>query len=626
VTRWWAWLVVLFAGCAGSTAPSPVLDAALDAAAMESDAAPTPDASIAEAGPFDVGLGVTPYDGGVALRVWAPGADSVHVAGDFNGFSATATPLARDMEGVFGARIDGAQLGQELQYVVTTGTVSLALPDPRSRDMTSYRGRTIITDPASFAWQHDFLPAPTNQLVIYELHVGTFNPQLGRIGTFLDVIGKLDHLASLGVNMIELMPPAEFPGTNSWGYNPAVPFATATVYGSSADLKSLIDEAHARSIGVIVDVVHNHWISRPLNGYAGYFYTDPVKRMTPWGPRPDFSRPEVRDYIRDDTLMWALEYRADGLRWDSVLNIRSLNGGAPIPEGISLLQEINDRVHRLPKPFLQIAEDLHTVDYVTQTSGQGGDGFDTQWDAAFFHPIDDNIITPNDSDRVMGAIAGAVEHTYNGDPLQRVIYTEDHDEVANGKARIPQMISPMDPGSLVARKRSTLGAAVTLTSPGIPMLFMGQEFLEDGSFADTHPLDWSKTATYAGILTMYRDLIRLRRNVDGTTRGLSGSHVRVFHINDVAKVVAYQRWDVGGPADDVVVLANFSATRFNVYTIGLPRSGTWSVRFNSDAIRYSSDFGGAPSTDVSTRPAARDGMNDSGDVALGAYAVVILSQ
>src|SRR5262249_49930173 len=155
---------------------------------------------------------------------------------------------------------------------------------------------------------------------------------------------------------------------------------------------------------------------------------------------------------------------------------------------------------------------------------------------------DRNIIEGNDSSRNMNEVRDAITHSYNGNGLERVIYTESHDEVANGKQRIPEMIWPGHADSYYSKKRSTLGAAIVMTSPGIRMMFQGQEFLEDGYFTDQRPLDWGKTQKFSGILKMYEDLISLRRDQQGTTRGLRGKNVNVFHVNDSNKVIAFHRW------------------------------------------------------------------------------------
>jgi 1,4-alpha-glucan branching enzyme len=213
-----------------------------------------------------------------------------------------------------------------------------------------------------------------------------------------------------------------------------------------------------------------------------------------------------------------------------------------------------------------------------------------------------------------------------GSAWRRVIYTESHDEVANGKARLPEAIAGGDAGNWFARKRSTLGAVLVFTSPGMPMIFQGQEFLEDRWFHDQHPIDWTRERTYAGILALYRDLIRLRRNWFDTTRGLRGPSVNVHHVNDDDNVLAYHRWDRGGPRDDVVVVLNVSNRSYDSYRIGLPRPGSWRVRFNSDFRGYSDDFGGQPTFDTATDDLPADGMPCSAAMGLAPYSGVVLSQ
>jgi 1,4-alpha-glucan branching enzyme len=210
--------------------------------------------------------------------------------------------------------------------------------------------------------------------------------------------------------------------------------------------------------------------------------------------------------------------------------------------------------------------------------------------------------------------------------VQRVIYTESHDDVANGHARVPEEIWPGNADSWFSRKRSTLGAALVFTAPGIPMIFQGQEFLEDGYFTDTAPLDWARLQAYAGINLLYRDLIRLRRNWYDQTRGLRGQHVNVHHVNNTDKVIAFHRWDDGGPGDDVVVVANFANRSYDSYALGMPRAGVWRVRFNSDWQGYSSDFGNQLGYDTSTGDGSIDGMPCQANVGIGPYSVLILSQ
>ena len=236
------------------------------------------------------------------------------------------------------------------------------------------------------------------------------------------------------------------------------------------------------------------------------------------------------------------------------------------------------------------------------------------------------MITPEDEQRSLLAIRDALCYRYNDDAFARVIYSESHDEVANGKARVPQEVNPQDPKGWYARKRSTLAAAMVFTAPGIPMLFQGQEFLEGAWFRDTVPLDWDQRDEFHGIVRLYRDLMRLRLNRDGYTRGLCGQFTQVYHVHDERKVLAYHRWDKGGPTDDVVVVANFLHEPQDSYVIGFPAAGTWTLRFNSDWQGYSEDFAGHPSTNVVTAPGEYDGFPCHAALAIGPYSVLIFSQ
>ncbi|MEO1511161.1 MAG: alpha-amylase family glycosyl hydrolase, partial [Planctomycetota bacterium] len=567
-------------------------------------------------------------------------ASAVHVAGDFNSWSASATPLASEPGGYWSNDISAASIGDEYQYVITNGGWTGWKNDPYAEEVTNSVGNSIVYDDGAFAWSGSFSTPAWNEMVIYEMHIGTFNDTPGGLpGDFDDAIARLNHLQDLGVNAVKVMPVNEFAGDFSWGYNPAHPFTIESVYGGPEKYKLFIQEAHDRGIAVIQDVVYNHlgpsdldlwqfdgWSSGGLGGI--YFFQD-WRAYTPWGAtRPDYGRGEVRQYLRDNALRWLNDFRVDGLRWDSTVNIRTQNngGGGNIHDGWTLMQWINNEIDAAASWKISIAEDLQNNEWVTKTTGSGGAGFDAQWDAAYVHPMRDAVITANDWNRDMFAVRDALYHRYNGDAFERVIYTESHDEVANGHARVPEEISPGNADSWWAQKRSTLGAAVTFTAPGIPMIFQGQEVLEDGYFQDTDPVDWTKETTHAGIEALYKDLIRLRRNWYNNTRGLRGQHINAHHINNSDKVIAYHRYDSGGPGDDVIVIANFSSTAFSSYNIGMPRGGTWNVRFNSDWNGYSSVFGNHPSNNTWANWGAKDGMSYNANISVGPYTVVILSQ
>ena len=339
--------------------------------------------------------------------------------------------------------------------------------------------------------------------------------------------------------------------------------------------------------------------------------------------------------------MWLEEYHVDGLRLDMTLFMRNVRGdgdpGADLPDGLSLVQWINREVRQRYPGRITIAEDLQNDDRMTKSEDQGGAGFTAQWGAHFVHPVRATVITPNDEYRSLDAIRGAIEARFNGDPFQRVIYSESHDEVATGKARVATEIDPTNPDSWAAQKRTTLAAALVLTSPGIPMLFQGQEFLEDGWFQDSVPLDWHKSEEFRGLVRMYRDLIHLRLNRSGAMRGLSGSGLNTFHQNQADNVIAYHRWHQGGPGDDVVVVVNLSHLAHENYKLGFPSPGTWRLRLNSDFNGYSRAFGNQTCSDVvagtqtidATHDAAvvaQDGFPTTGTISIGPYSVLIFSQ
>ncbi|MGF1536999.1 MAG: alpha-amylase family glycosyl hydrolase [Elainellaceae cyanobacterium] len=585
------------------------------------------------------GMGAIPHGDSVTFRVWAPFASGVAVASSFNNWSDTATPLTHEDNGYWSAQVSEASVGDEYKYVITnrdSGEV-LRRIDPYAREVTNSAGNAVVAD-LDFSWEEDFSTPPWNEMVIYEMHIGTFNDEPGGPpGDFSSAIKRLDHLRSLGVNAIQVMPAAEFAADFSWGYNPAHPFAIESAYGGPRAFKAFIEAAHQRGIAVIFDVVYNHLGPDDLdlwrfdgwseNGGGGiYFYND-WRSRTPWGDtRPDYGRPEVRQYLRDNALLWLDEFRVDGLRWDSTVNIRTVSGEGDLPDGWSLMRWVNDEINARFPEKISIAEDLQNNAWITKDTEADGAGFDAQWSSAFVHPIRDAVIAAADEQRDMAAVRDAISHRYNTDAFERVIYTESHDEVANGRQRVPEEISPEDPGSWFARKRSTLGAAIALTAPGIPMIFQGQEMLEDEWFHDQDPIDWSKLDTYRGIYTLYRDLIRLRRNWDNQTAGLRGQHVNVHHVNNQDKLIAYHRWADGGPGDDVVVVANFADRTHDAYAIGFPNGGQWRVRFNSDARAYGEDFGAQGGYDVTAYSGSQDGMGHRGEVGIAPYSVLILSQ
>lgn len=587
-----------------------------------------------------LGMGAIPFDKGTAFRVWAPNADKVSVMGDFNQWSPTAHPLMHEQNGYWYGEVPDAKVGDEYKYMIINGEMALSRIDPYARQVTNSVGNGVIYRHADFDWEDDdFQIASHNELVIYEMHVGSFyTDEEGKVGDFDLVLQRMNHLVKLGVNVIQIMPIAEFAGDFSWGYNPAHLFAVESAYGGPDEFKRFVKEAHKRGIAVILDVVYNHFGPSDLdlwqfdgwseNNKGGiYFYND-HRSKTPWGDtRPDYGRSEVRQFIRDNALMWLEDYHVDGLRYDMILYIRSVDGNETetIPAGWQTMQYINQSVHEQFPHSLLIAEDLHDNTAITASIEHGGAGFNSQWDAQFVHPIRAMVTAVQDKDRSMQAVCHALTFRYGSDAFNRVIYSESHDEVANGKARVPQEINANDPTGWHAQKRSTLAAGLLFTATGIPMIFQGQEFLQGEWFRDNVPLDWDLRDDFRGVLRLYRDLIALRLNKTGVTRGLCGQNIQITHMNDAENILAFQRWDQHGHGDDVMVVVNCGHAVHHDYRIGFPETGHWKLRFNSDASIYSEDFHDTHSTDVQAVAQTFDHLPASATITIGAYSVLIYS-
>jgi 1,4-alpha-glucan branching enzyme len=598
-------------------------------------------------------MGATPYnDGaqsGTTFRLWAPFAGSVAVAGEFNNWSLTANPLFSELNDFWSVDVPVAAPGQMYKFVIQNSASPAPLwrMDPYARqiahDPANNLNGVIATSEQGYDANGYSTPA-WNELVIYEMHIRSFIYGGGYQGTgsFNSAATKLAYLRDLGINAIELMPLGEFTGDISAGYNPAYIFAIEDEFGGPDGFRAFVNQAHQLGIAVIVDVVYNHlgdsagdmwqFDGWSQNGNGGiYFYND-WRRFTGWGQtRFDYGRGEVRQYLSDNALRWLQNRFADGLRWDSVGSIRNVNDqnndpADDLPDGWSLLQWINSEIVQSQPWKISIAEDMKENEWITKDSGSGGAGFGAQWSSAYVNTIRTAIIGSDDAFRDMGAVAEAIGHKYNNSSFQRVIFTESHDADSNGAQRVPEMIWPGNATSWYSKKRSTLGAALVMTSPGIPMIFMGQEFLCGGWFNDDQPLDWSNAANFPGITQLYRDLMHLRRNWFNNTRGLRGQNVNVHHVNEANKVIGFHRWDQGGNGDDVVVVVNFGNQSYPNYSLGFPRGGLWRVRFSSDWNGYDPAFSNWYSYDTQANSGSMDNMNFVANVGLGPYTAIILSQ
>lgn len=575
-------------------------------------------------------MGSSITNSGVTFKVWAPNADSVSVIASFNDWDKNAFPLKQAGEFWYGSWT-GATEDDEYLYHIVNGKQELSRIDPYARKVTNSIGNSIVFN-KEFEWGNSNYQLPShNELVVYELHVGSFAMrEAGKPATFDQLIEHLPYFTDLGVNVLQVMPTAEFAGDMSWGYNPAHIFAVEEAYGGPEAFKRFVRAAHEAGLGVVLDVVYNHFGPSDLdlwqfdgwseNDKGGiYFYND-HRAETPWGAtRPNYGAPEVQNFILNNIRMWIEEYRIDGLRLDMTVFMRTISGNPvddrdAIPEGWELCQRINKLAHEIKPNILMICEDLQGQGELTQPPEEDGAGFNSQWDKHFVHPVRQILIEPEDKKRHMAHLQHAVTHSYNDSHTTRVIYTESHDEVANGQQRIASEVD-WEAANWFAAKRATLGVAIMMTSPGIPMLFQGQEFLQAGWFNETSPMDWSRVQRFDGIREMHKDLIDLRLNKGGYSESLLMPYCQVLHRNDQAKIILYKRWsDESVP---VYVILNLSQRRYSSYQFGKFLSAEIKMLFNSNAKIYREDFddiGHVKHTD------------DKVDVAIGPYSCLVFTE
>lgn len=544
---------------------------------------------------------------GTTFRVWAPHAEEVSVVGSFNNWRPKADEMTVDKEtGVWTAEVPRAKPGDEYMFMING---DLERRDPRGRALSA-DSKSVIVDPLDFDWGDTAPPATKlSDLVIYQLHPGTFydpSPNDGEMATLRDAAKRLDHLKDLGVNCILLMPVNEFGGNHSWGYNPTDPYAIERAYGGPEALREFVREAHQRGIAVHIDVVHNHYDNvdvhlKQFDGYGGgdnqhgiYFYEDEERGMTPWGPRPDFGRPEVRAYILDNIRMLFDEYRVDGLRWDSVVNILRYNDGASDnPEGDKLIEEVSKMIRSEYPGKISIAEDA-----------VGDERFDGSWEYDFHHAGE------GEDERVLGVVPQIVRPPGELDVadiakrlgtdlgFSRVIYTENHDETAYRPPPEPSYqrlivdVDEDDPHSLIARRKSALAAVLTLTAPGVPFIFMGQELLETKQFHDSNPIEWDRGDVSERSTKLFKDLIHLRRNLDGRGAALQDTEVRIMEQDPDKQLLAYRRFVAGRPDEDIVVVINFSPEPLENVPVVFPRPAKWELLVNTDDPQYGEGFTG----------------------------------
>jgi maltooligosyltrehalose trehalohydrolase len=535
-------------------------------------------------------------------------------------------PMEQDRDGYWRSVVPDCKPGTPYWYLLGNEQFR---PDPASfHQPNGVHNPSAVVDHAAYQW-HDsgWRNIDRSSLILYELHVGTFTTA----GTFNAVAERLDDLLELGVNAIELMPVAQFPGERNWGYDGVYPFAVQHSYGGVSGLKRLIDQSHQHGIAVFLDVVYNHL--GPEGNYLaefGPYFTD--KYRTPWGRAINYDGPHsdhVRNYFIENALSWIRNFHIDGLRLDAVHAIFD-NSATPF------LQELAERIRATEKETGRcchvVAEsNLNDVKIIKPTA-EGGFGHDAQWSDDFHHSLHTLLTGERDGYyEDFGSLHHLVKSlregfAYSGEysafrkrrhgnsslhrpAAQFVISSQNHDQIGN-RLRGDRL------SSLVSFEALKLAASLELLSPYIPLLFMGEEYAETNPFLffvshsdqqlieavrkgrkeefesfgwkEEPPdpqspetffrsrLSWEQrtSGTHKIMLEYYRNLISLRREQVALT-DCSKDHMRVEEI-DQSGVVVMQRW-----CDQQNIFALFNSTKSQA-EIHVPFApGTWKKLLDS---------------------------------------------
>lgn len=626
----------------------------------------------------DTPMGANLIAGGATFRCWAPHAKSVYVLGEFNRrLRNDAALLTRDPQGHWRGFIPGVKDRQRYMFYVVGEGSEGPKRDPYARELDSPFPAECIIRHTDFPWHESGYVTPRfHEFVIYQLHVGTFfTPNLPRKGgTFLDVARKLPYLAELGVTALQLMPIQEFQTSFSLGYNgtdyfsPEMDFAVADadlpayvaevnrlldakglrqyqpadLRGEMNQLKALVDLAHLHGLAVLLDVVYNHaggefgdqslyFFDRqnPAGGQRNSLYFTDVGHAG--GLVFDYSKPEVRDFLIQNAKFFLREYRVDGFRYDQVSVID--HDGAP--DGWSFCQDLTSTVHAQRPETLHHAEYWDVNPFIVAPPPVGA-GFDTTLTDGLRIAIRDVIgsaSAPDERPLNMTGLAHSLWPEGFREQWRFVQGPENHDIVYNGREpRIARLGDPDHPRSWFARSRARVATGLSLTAPGLPMLFMGQEFLEDKQWSDDFVAHRDLLLYWAGIdqgdrqmldhLRFTRELLALRRR----SPALRGQGFRVTHVHDQNRVLAFHRWVEGEGQDVMVILHLADFTRVD-YRIGFPGGGDWREVFNSDAYENWINAGVAGNGGrVTAGPQPLHGFDCSMAIVLPANSILIFAR
>jgi 1,4-alpha-glucan branching enzyme len=587
-----------------------------------------------------MGANIVPDHSGATFRCWAPRAKKVAVRGEFNNWGATDDGLLHQDGAYWSGFVPGARDGQQYKfYVVGDGSEGYKR-DPYARELTRDPAypfcNCILQDPRLWTWRDGgYHPPGFNDLIIYQLHVGVYNGpnRTTRVAKFLDVLGKLDYLVTLGINAVLLLPIVEVANGRSLGYEGFDIYSPEMDYGAAAgaelqaylgfvnglrgrsglptlseaelelpgdQLKAFVEICHLNGLAVLLDVVYNHaggqmkgqsesiWMfDRPVwtNDNDSLYFTPQDHAGPVWA----IWKKEVRQYLIDNAVFFLQEYHVDGFRFDqaSVIVQSSAN------DGWRFCQDLTSSIRYIKPSAINIAEYWSVDPYVVRFREHGGAGFDACWHDGLRHSLRDAVSAASGGGQAQINLAAVASNLWAPNFLnawRAVQYVESHDEVYRDRGqRVPKLADGSNGRSWYARSRSRVVNSILMLAPGIPMVFMGQSFLEDKQWADDpgyYPglllwwdgLDYGKDPHMGRFHRFMEELIRLRRGEPA----LRSETLSVLHVREDTRVLAFHRWlpDVGR---DVVVVASLNDNTFSSYDLPWPGSGGWREVFNSDA-------------------------------------------
>ncbi|MBC8099076.1 MAG: DUF3459 domain-containing protein [Armatimonadetes bacterium] len=546
--------------------------------------------------------------GMIPFELLAPYNENVRVMGSWDDWQ--ETPMTRDERGVWCVEVPLADGEYQYKFKLISRSFfangkEVTVADPKSYQFTLdshensivrvLNGKRIVHN---YQWKHDAVPLPSNhELIIYELHVGDFRGGVGddsdQPGTFKRLIERLDYLAELGINAVELMPVNEFPGNHSWGYSQRSIYAVENSYGTPDELCELVDECHARGIRVLHDTVYNHMeADAPLGqiDYSYWFYEDnPDEPSLDFGPKFNYEHFDgnlklwpARQHVIGALDHWVQTYHIDGIRFDCTRAIRYFE----------LLQWFYDEAHSRAdfKPFYTIAEHIPQDGAIAGPNGP----MDAAWHDNFYRQLEATTLGVEAHGRQpynTTELLRLMDSTNDGfvGPYHTIHYLNNHDE-PRIMLRLGDTANTFD---AAAFRRNKLAASLLLTSPGATMLWMGQEFGQaTPKTLDPQPLHWAllQNEGNRGLFEHYKHLIRVRKANPALH---STQYAPVADMPDRA-ILAYRRWNDQGNV--VLVVANLKDQYAGEFTLG--NAGLEDGTYHEAIFNYEVQISGGVLTDT----------------------------